>query len=92
MDNVPTSVIVHLLGNERFPRMDKKMNLFQINRGKFISTNEEFRIEYFIYKGGKSEWVISRKNNDGKYFSAVAGAPTLADAKAKYFEIVKAVA
>ncbi len=68
------------------------MQLFQINRGKFISTNEEFRIEYFSFNGGKSEWIISRKNTDGKYFSAIAGASTLTDAKAKYFEIVKAVA
>ena len=68
------------------------MQLFQVNRGMYISTNEEYRVQYFTFLGGKSEWVISRKNSDTKYFSAVAGASTLADAKAKYFEIVKAVA
>lgn len=68
------------------------MQLFQINRGKFISTNEEYKIEYFIFRGGKSEWIISRKNSDNKYFSAIAGASTLEAAKAKYIEIAKAVA
>jgi hypothetical protein len=68
------------------------MQLFQINRGEWISINQEYRLQYFIYRGGLSEWVISRKNLTDKYFSAVAAAPTLADAKAKYFEIVKAVA
>jgi hypothetical protein len=60
----------------------------QINRGMWISLNEQYRIQYFTYRGGKSEWVISRK--DGKYFSAVAGAADLAAAKAKYSELVAA--
>jgi hypothetical protein len=68
------------------------MQLFQINRGMYISTNEEYRVQYFIYRGGKSEWVISRKNSTDNYFSAIAGVSTLEDAKAKYAEIVKAVA
>lgn len=68
------------------------MQLFQINRGEWISVNQEYRLQYFIYRGGLSEWVISRKNSTDKYFSAVESAPTLADAKAKYFQIVKAVA
>jgi hypothetical protein len=64
------------------------MALMQINRGMWISLNEQYRIQYFTYRGGKSEWVISRK--DGKYFSAVAGAADLATAKAKYSELVVA--
>ena len=68
------------------------MNLFQINRGKFVSTNEEYRIDYVSYNGGASEWIISRKNSTDKYFTALTSALTLEDAKAKYFEIVKAVA
>jgi hypothetical protein len=64
------------------------MQLFQINRGEWISLNQEYRIQYFTYRGGSSEWVLSRK--DGKYFSAIAGASDLASAKAKYFELVAA--
>jgi hypothetical protein len=71
---------------------DQKMQLFQVNRGKFISTNEEYRIDYVPYSGGSSEWIISRKNSTDAYFTALTSASTLADAKAKYFEIVKAVA
>ena len=65
-----------------------KMQLFQINRSEWISLNQEYRIQYFTYRGGKSEWVLSRK--DGKYFLAVAGAADLASAKAKYLELVAA--
>lgn len=68
------------------------MQLFQINRGKWISTNQEFRLDYVSYRGGSSEWIISRKNSTDAYFTALTSAPTLTDAKAKYFEIVKAVA
>jgi hypothetical protein len=64
------------------------MQLFQINRGMFISLNEQYRIQYFTYRGGNSEWVISRK--DGKYFAAIAGAKDLNSAKAKYAELVAA--
>lgn len=66
------------------------MQLVQINRGKFVSINDQYRIEYFIFKGGKSEWIISRKNDADNYFSAIAGADTLVNARAKYVEIVKA--
>jgi hypothetical protein len=66
------------------------MQLVQINRGKFVSVNDQYRIEYFTFKGGKSEWIISRKNNSSNYFSVVAGADTLVNARAKYVEIVKA--
>jgi hypothetical protein len=66
----------------------QKMQLFQINRGEWISLNQEYRIQYFTYRGGKSEWVLSRK--DGKYFSAIAGVSDLASAKAKYLELVAA--
>ena len=71
-------------GNERV----NKMQLFQINRSEWISLNQQYRIQHFTYRGGKSEWVISRK--DGKYFSAIAGAADLASAKAKYVELVAA--
>jgi len=65
------------------------MQLFQINRGKFVSLNQEYRIDYVPYSGGASEWIISRKNSTDAYFTALTSAPTIADAKAKYFEIVK---
>jgi len=66
------------------------MQLFQVNRGKWISTNQEWRIDYVPYSGGSSEWIISRKNSTDSYFTAITSALTIADAKAKYFEIVKA--
>ena len=68
------------------------MQLFQINRAKFISVNDQFRVENVSFRGGKSEWIISRKNTDGKYFSAIASAKTLAEAKLVYAQIAKAVA
>ena len=64
------------------------MALFQINRSEWISLDEQYRIQYFTFRGGKSEWVISRK--DGKCFSALASATDLASAKIKYRELVGA--
>ncbi len=66
------------------------MQLFQINRGMFITTNQEFRIQYMTFNGGKSEWIISRKNSTDNYFSAIDSATTLADAKAKFSQIAVA--
>ena len=66
------------------------MQLFQINRGMFITTNQEFRIQYMTFNGGKSEWIISRKNSTDNYFSAIDSAATLADAKAKFSQIAVA--
>jgi hypothetical protein len=71
-----------------FIEKGKKMALFQINRSEWISLDEQYRIQYFTFRGGKSEWVISRK--DGKYFSALASATDLASAKIKYCELVGA--
>jgi hypothetical protein len=65
--------------------------LFRMNRGKYSSVDGTFIIEYFILRGGKSEWVISRRNDDGFYFSAIDHADTLEEARTKYFELVKAV-
>ncbi len=64
--------------------------LVQINRGKFVSVDDTYRIEYFIYRGGKSEWVISVKNADGIYFSAIDHAPTFEAARIKYLGKVSA--
>ena len=64
------------------------MALFQINRSEWISLDQQYRIQYFTYRGGKSEWVISRK--DGKYFSAMTSAADLESAKSKYRELVGA--
>lgn len=64
------------------------MQLFQINRSEWISLNQEYRIQYFSYRGGSSQWVVSRK--DGKYFTAITSAADLASAKAKYFGLVAA--
>ena len=66
----------------------KKMALFQINRSEWISLDQQYRIQYFTLRGGKSEWVISRK--DGNYFSALTSAADLASAKIKYRELVGA--
>jgi TnpA family transposase len=64
------------------------MALFQINRSEWISLDQQYRIQYFTYRGGKSEWVISRKN--GKYFSAMTSAKDLESAKNMYRELVGA--
>jgi hypothetical protein len=58
--------------------------LYRVNRAKYISLDGKHVIEYFIYRGGKSEWIISERNSDGFYFSAVDHAPTLEEARAKY--------
>ena len=68
------------------------MQLFEINRGMFITTNQQYRIQYMTFNGGKSEWIISRKNSNDNYFSVIDSASTLADAKAKFSLIAKAVA
>lgn len=58
--------------------------LVQINRSKFISIDDSYRIEHVIYRGGKSEWIISSKNSDGVYFTAIDHAPTFEAARIKY--------
>ena len=58
--------------------------LFRMNRGKYSSVDGSHIIEYFIHRGGKSEWIISERNLDGFYFTAVDHAPTLEEARAKY--------
>ena len=58
--------------------------LFQVNRGKFVSVDDSARIEHVIYRGGRSEWIISTKNEDGKYFTAIDSAPTFEAARIKY--------
>lgn len=65
--------------------------LVQINRSEFISIDESYRIQFFSIKGGLSAWVISSRRANGWYF-AVDHAPTLDEARTKYFNIVKAVA
>jgi hypothetical protein len=64
--------------------------LVQINRGKFVSVDDTHRIEYVSYRGGTSEWIISEKNTDGVYFSAVDHAPTFEVARIKYLAKVGA--
>ena len=64
------------------------MALFQINRSEWISLDQQYRIQYLTFRGGKSEWIISR--NEGKYFSAVTSAANLESAKTKYRELVGA--
>ena len=64
--------------------------LVQINRGKYVSIDDNFRIEYVIRRGGASEWVISAKNSDGKFFSAIDHAPTFEAARLKYLGKVSA--
>jgi hypothetical protein len=68
------------------------MQLFQINRGLWISLNEKFRIQYFAYFGGASQWVVSEQGQDSVYFNAIAGASTLEEAKKIYFNHIQAVA
>lgn len=58
--------------------------LVQINRGKFVSLDDSARIEYVTYRGGASEWIISMKNEDGKYFTAIDSAPSFEAARIKY--------
>ena len=58
--------------------------LIQINRSKFVSIDDSARIEHITYRGGRSEWIISTKNADGKYFTAIDSAPTFEAARIKY--------
>ena len=67
------------------------MQLFQINRGMFITTNQQYRIQYMSFSGGESAWIISKNRGNGWFF-AVDHAPTLEGAKAKFSLIAKAVA
>ena len=64
------------------------MQLFQINRGMFITTNQQYRIQYMSFSGGESAWIISKNRGNGWFF-AVDHAPTLEGAKAKFSSIVK---
>ena len=68
------------------------MQLFQINRGLWISLNQKYRIQYFAYFGGASEWVVSEQGKDSVYFNAIAGVATLEEAKKVYFNHIQAVA
>lgn len=63
--------------------------LVRINRGEYISMDQSYRIQYFTFKGGLNEWVISTRRSNG-FFFAVDHAPTLEDAQAKYFAKVGA--
>jgi len=65
------------------------MELFQINRGMFITTNQQYRIQYMSFRGGESAWIISKNRGNGWFF-AVDHAPTLAEAKAKFTQIAVA--
>ena len=64
------------------------MQLVQINRGKFITTDEAFKIEYFSIRGGDSAWIISSRRSHGFYF-AVDHAPTFELARKKFVELVR---
>jgi hypothetical protein len=64
------------------------MYLFQINKAKFITTDEAFKIEYFSIRGGDSAWIISSRCSNGLYF-AVDHAATLELAKEKFMNLVK---
>jgi hypothetical protein len=63
--------------------------LVRINRGEYLAMDQSYRIQYFTFKGGSSEWVISSRRSNGWYF-AVDHAPTLEDAQAKYLARVSA--
>ena len=71
-------------GNER----DNKMQLFQINRSQFITTDQQYRIQYMSFRGGDSAWIISK--NKGGWFFALDHAPTLEAAKAKFQQMMVA--
>lgn len=64
--------------------MINSKQLFRMNRGKYSSVDGSHIIEYVIYRGGKSEWVIAKKNTNDFTYSAVDHAPTLEEARAKY--------
>ena len=65
--------------------------LVRINRGKFVTLDETYKVEYFSIRGGDSAWIISSRRSHGFYF-AVDHAPTFQLARAKFVELVKAVA
>lgn len=65
MDNVPTSVIVHLLGNERFPRMGFKMlsttggyTIQETENGVALIQNERVITRYTIKQCKNGKWQV----------------------------------
>ncbi len=62
------------------------MKMVQINKAKFITIDEAFKIEYFSFKGGESAWIISSRRSHGFYF-AIDHAKTLELAKQKLNDI-----
>ena len=64
------------------------MKLIQINRSTFISMNDQYRVEYVTFNGGRGEWIISVK--DGNWMKALDHAATLPEARAKFREIAVA--
>ena len=64
------------------------MKLIQVDRSTFISMNDQYRIQYTTFKGGKGEWIISVK--DGNWMKAIDHATTLPEARAKFLKIAVA--
>jgi len=64
------------------------MQLFQINHSQFITTDQQYRIQYMSFRGGSSAWIISKNRGNGWFF-AVDHAPTLEAAKTKFEQIVQ---
>ncbi len=62
--------------------------LVRINRAKFVTLDESFKIEYFTIRGGDSAWIISSRRANGFYF-AVDHAATLELARQKFSQLVK---
>lgn len=54
----------------------------------FITTNQQYRIQYMSFRGGESAWIISKNKGNGWFF-AVDHAPTLELAKTKFQQIAQ---
>ena len=58
------------------------LKLVKVNQGTFITFNQQYRIQHFPFKGGKSAWVISSNRGNG-FFFAIDQAPTFDEAVIK---------
>jgi hypothetical protein len=67
------------------------LKLVEINRSTYVSFNQEYRVQFITFKGGKGEWIIS-KNSDAGWMNAIDHAPTFQAARARYHQIAKEVA
>jgi len=67
------------------------LKLVQVDRSTYVTFNQQYRIQYLTFRGGKGEWIISKNKGNGWMF-AIDHAPTLEAARARFHEIAQEVA